>query len=91
MVSAVRWVRSELPFTLVVAAFVSAVLYLAVAPEQWRRATLIMAVALLAAGAARLTMSDSRAGLLAVRNRWWDALCYLAFGGVILAVDIRLH
>ena len=30
-------------------------------------------------------------GLLAVRSRWVDAICYLVFGGLILAVDIRLH
>jgi anti-sigma-K factor RskA len=88
---AARWVRSELPFLLVVAAVVAAALFLAVEPGHWRRATLVMAIALLGGGAERLALPDSRAGLLAVRNRWLDAFCYLAIGGVILAVDIRLH
>ena len=91
MVRAARWVRSELPFLLVIAAFVGAVLFLLISPGHWRRATLIMAFALLAAGAARLALPDGRAGSLAVRNRWLDAFCYFAIGGVILAVDIRLH
>jgi hypothetical protein len=88
---AARWVRSELPFLLVIAAVLGAVVFLLISPGHWRRATLIMAIALLIAGIARLMLRDARAGSLAIRNRWWDALCYLAIGGVILAVDIRLH
>jgi hypothetical protein len=88
---AARWVRSEWPFLLVVAAVAGAVVFLLVSPGHWRRATLIMAVAMLAAGVGRLALPDERAGSLAIRNRWWDALCYLAIGGVILVVDIRLH
>jgi hypothetical protein len=84
-------VRSELPFLLVIAAVVGAVLFLVISPGHWRRATLIIAVALLAAGIGRLVLPDVRVGSLAIRNRWWDAVCYLAIGGVILAVDIRLH
>jgi Protein of unknown function (DUF3017) len=88
---AARWVRSELPFLLVLAAVAGAILFLLISPGHWRRATLIIAVALLAAGIARLVLPDARAGSLAIRNRWWDAACYLVIGGVILAVDIRLH
>jgi hypothetical protein len=84
-------VRSELPFLLVIAAVLGAVLFLLISPGHWRRATLVIAVALLAAGLGRLVLPDARAGSLAIRNRWWDAACYLAIGGVILAVDIRLH
>jgi Protein of unknown function (DUF3017) len=29
--------------------------------------------------------------LLAVRGRWWDAICYAALGVAILIVDIRLQ
>jgi hypothetical protein len=88
---AARWVRSELPFLLVIAAIVGAVMFLLISPGHWRRATLIIAIALLSAGFARVVLPDARVGSLAIRNRWWDALCYLAIGGVILAVDIRLH
>lgn len=90
MAGAARW-RSELPFLLVIAAILAAVLFLAVAPGHWRRAVFIMAAAPIAAGVARLALPDSRVGSLAIRSRWWDAFCYLAIGGVILAVDIRLH
>jgi hypothetical protein len=34
---------------------------------------------------------EARVGLLAVRSRWVDVVVYLALGGVILGLDIRLH
>jgi hypothetical protein len=33
----------------------------------------------------------TRVGLLAVRSRWFDTATYLVLGGLILAVDLRLH
>ena len=46
---------------------------------------------MLVAGVLRLVLPTAHAGLLAVRGRWFDIVCYLAMGGVILGVDIRLH
>ena len=86
-----RWLRDELPYLLVLAALVVAVLYLLVRPGQWRPATTIMGFALLGAGLLRLTLPTVLAGSLVVRRRWWDVVCYLAMGGVILALDIRLR
>jgi hypothetical protein len=48
-------------------------------------------VAVLLAGLLRAALPTSRIGLLAVRSRWADSVSYLVLGGVILAVDIRLH
>jgi len=39
----------------------------------------------------RLVLPARRAGLLAVRGRWWDVFCYLALGALILIVDIRMR
>jgi hypothetical protein len=86
-----QWVRTESAFVLVVAAVAAAAIYLWIAPGHWRRATLAMAAALMLAGMLRLTLPPRHVGMLAVRRRWIDVACYLAMGGVILAVDLRLH
>jgi hypothetical protein len=39
----------------------------------------------------RLVLPPQRAGLLAIRGRYWDALYYGGLGVVILVVDIRLR
>ncbi|MBN9618443.1 MAG: DUF3017 domain-containing protein, partial [Actinobacteria bacterium] len=39
----------------------------------------------------RAGLPTTRVGMLAVRSRPLDALAYLVLGGLILAVDIRLH
>jgi hypothetical protein len=86
-----RWVVSELPFVLVIGLFVAAALYLSMFSGHWRRATLAMGADLLLAGLLRLTLPARRVGMLGVRSRWFDVVCYLVLGGVILGVDIRLH
>lgn len=88
---AFRWLRTEAPFVLVVVLMLGAAGYLYIHPRHWRLGAGLMAVALLAGGLLRLVLPAPRVGLLAVRGRWRDALCYLALGGVILAVTIRLQ
>ena len=48
-------------------------------------------MAVLVAGVLRAVVPVSRIGLLAVRSRWFDTAAYLVLGGLILAVDLRLH
>jgi hypothetical protein len=86
-----RWLRAELAFVLVVAAVVAAAGYLVLFPGHWRRGTGVISLALLAAGVLRFVLPPPHVGMLAVRGRWRDTLCYLGIGGVILAVAIRLH
>jgi hypothetical protein len=38
-----------------------------------------------------LVLPEARAGMLAVRGRWWDALCYVVLGALILVADLRLR
>jgi hypothetical protein len=45
----------------------------------------------LLAGVLRTAVPTAYVGLLAVRARWVDAVLYFALGGLILALDIRLH
>jgi hypothetical protein len=83
--------RAQAPFVTVLAIALLSFLYLLVQPAHWRRGTSILAIAMLLAGAFRLILSRPRAGLLAVRTRWFDAACYILVGVLILITDIRLH
>jgi hypothetical protein len=86
-----RRVRAEAPFLAVLLVMVIGLGSLAIAPGHWRRGSGVLALALLLAGVLRLALSPARAGLLTVRARWLDALCYLGLGVAILVVDIRLR
>ena len=86
-----RWIREQRAFLVVVAGVVAGFVYLLFQPDHWRRGTGVIGVALLAAAMLRLFLRGYGVGLLAVRARWVDTLLYLALGGGILALDIRLH
>lgn len=85
------WIREQLVFLIVLAGLAASFMYLLVEPGHWVRGTAAMATVVLAAGLARLALPMTSVGFLAVRNRWLDVFCYLLFGGLILAVDIRLR
>ncbi|MGI8679859.1 MAG: DUF3017 domain-containing protein [Jatrophihabitans sp.] len=85
------WVREQAAFLIVLAGLAASFLYLVAEPGHWVRGTAAMSVVVLAGGLARLALPTSAVGFLAVRSRWADALCYLIFGGLILAADIRLR
>jgi DUF3017 family protein len=88
---AARWLREQVLFLLVLAVFAGGFGYLIYGHGHWVRSTFVMGCAMVLAGGLRAAVPASRVGLLAVRARWIDALVYLALGGVVLAVDIRLH
>jgi hypothetical protein len=88
---ALRWITEQFAFLVVVAVLAAAFGYLIVEPGRWGRTSGVVAVAVLLAAVLRAVLPVSRVGLLAVRSRWFDAACYLALGGVILAIDLRLH
>ena len=86
-----RRARAQAPFVAVLAVLAAGVAYLTIAPGHWVRGTAVLAVALLLGGVLRLVLPEARVGMLRVRGRWWDSLCYLALGLVILAADLRLR
>jgi sugar phosphate permease len=86
-----RWLRDELPFVLVIGALLAATAYLYLFHGHWRRGTAAMGAALLLAAVLRIVLPAPRVGMLNVRGRWLDTVCYFALGVVILGVDIRLH
>jgi hypothetical protein len=86
-----RRIVAQLPFLAIVAVVVGVVVFLSFEPGHWRRACAVIAAAMLGGALLRLVLPPHRAGLLAIRGRYWDALYYALLGGVILAVDIRLR
>jgi hypothetical protein len=86
-----RRIVAQLPFLSIVAVVLGVVLYLSIEPGHWRRGCAVIAAAMLGGAVLRLVLPAPKAGLLAVRGRYWDTLCYAVLGGVILAVDIRLR
>jgi DUF3017 family protein len=85
------WVREQLAFLVVLVVLLGAFGYLLIAPGRWGRATGGVAAALLLAGLLRLVLPAGRVGLLVVRGRFFDAVCYLGLGALLLVVEIRLH
>ena len=86
-----RWVATQLAFVVVLVVLAAAFGYLLVEPHRTARVVGLFAVALLLAGLLRAVLPTSRAGLLAVRGRPVDVAIYLVLGGVLLALDLRLH
>jgi hypothetical protein len=86
-----RWTAAQFAFLLVLAVLLCAFAYLLVDAGRWGRSCGLVAVAVLLAGLLRAVVPTAHVGLLAVRARWIDVLLYLALGGLILALDIRLH
>lgn len=58
--------------------------------EHWREGGVLLGVALLVAAALRVALTPEQAGLLTVRSRFVDVLCYLGLGAamVLLAATI---
>jgi len=59
-------------------------------PEHWLRGVLFMAGALILAGAFRLALPARQAGILAVRGRMADVLCYLGVGAALWVVGLLI-
>jgi hypothetical protein len=86
-----HWIVEQLAFLAVLITLGAAFGYLLIEPGRWGRGSGVVSVAVLLAGVLRAVLPPSRVGLLAVRSRWLDVASYLLLGGLILAVDIRLH
>ncbi|MDP9094491.1 MAG: DUF3017 domain-containing protein [Actinomycetota bacterium] len=86
-----RRIKAQAPFLAVVAVVAAMFVYLTIDPGHWVRGTAGIAIAMLLAAVLRLVLPGARAGMLAVRGRWWDALCYVLLGALILFADLRLR
>lgn len=86
-----RWVREQVAFLAVLITLAAALLYLLVEPGRWGRTSGGIAVALFLAGVIRAASPSRLVGMLAIRSRVIDSITYLVLGGLILAIDVRLH
>jgi uncharacterized membrane protein len=53
-------------------------------PSHWLRAVTIVAAAVVLAGVLRAVLPPARARLLCIRSRFFDVVCFLACGGLVL-------
>jgi hypothetical protein len=88
---ALRWITEQIAFLSVLLVLAAAFVYLLVEGGRWGSTAGIVAAGVLLAAVLRAVLPLGRVGMLAVRSRWFDAACYMALGGVILAIDLRLH
>ncbi|MGH3438702.1 MAG: DUF3017 domain-containing protein [Sciscionella sp.] len=87
-----KWLRpavlSQVPFALVLA--VAAVGIVLIIEYHWRRGSTLIGLALLLAAALRMLLSDQRAGLIAIRSKGVDVLCYGGFAVLMIAVSLTI-
>ena len=63
---------------------------LAFATFHWRRGVEVIGLAAVLGGVLRASVTERQAGLLAVRHRGFDVLCYLVLGVAIVVVGLLL-
>jgi Protein of unknown function (DUF3017) len=84
--------RSRIPSALP-AALVAAVALVGMAlvlTQHWRRGAVLLGAALLVAAVLRMLIPLDRVGLLAIRSRAVDVLCYSGFGVVMVVLAVTI-
>jgi len=80
----------NLPAVAVLCCAAGGLAYAVVIQEHWLRGVLFMAGALILAALLRLALPARQAGLLAVRGRMADVLCYAGTGAALWVVGLLL-
>jgi Protein of unknown function (DUF3017) len=80
----------NLPLVLVLAIAATGIGYAAAVPPHWLRGVVVLAGAMFIAGLLRLLLPARQAGLLAVRSRAFDVLCYCGVAVAIVALGAAL-
>ncbi|HEY6747704.1 MAG TPA: DUF3017 domain-containing protein [Mycobacteriales bacterium] len=80
----------NLPILLVLALGTTGIGYAAAVPRHWLRGVLLLAVACGIAGVLRLLLPVRQAGLLAVRGRLTDVVCYAGLAVAITVLGLAL-
>lgn len=73
----VRGVRTEAAFGVVLVVVLAGIVGVVAFPRHWLRGVLIVAAGFGLAALLRLMLGERQAGLLAVRGRAFDVLCYV--------------
>jgi Protein of unknown function (DUF3017) len=58
--------------------------------QHWRRGAVLLGAALLVAAVLRLALPAEQAGLLAIRSKAIDVLCYSGFGVTMVALAVTI-
>lgn len=61
-----------------------------VSTANWREGAVLLGGALLVAGVLRVVLPAEQLGVLAIRSRVIDALCYTSFGLVTVALAVTI-
>jgi Protein of unknown function (DUF3017) len=80
----------NLPMVLVLALGGTGIAYSAAVPRHWLRGVLLLAAACGIAGLFRLLLPARQAGLLVVRGRVVDVLCYAGLAAAIIGFGLAL-
>lgn len=80
----------NLPMVLVLVLGATGIAYSAAVPRHWLRGVLLLAAACALAGLCRLLLPVRQAGLLAVRSRPADVLCYVGLAVAISVLGLAL-
>jgi hypothetical protein len=83
-----RNVRDEAPFVSVVLIVAFGFVYVLVASGHWLRGVTVIAFGMVVASALRAVLPVSKAGLLVVRGRVFDVLCYLSLGVLVFGFSV---
>ena len=57
---------------------------------HWRKGVEVIAAAVVLGAVLRAVLTERQAGLLAIRHRGFDVMCYLVLGGGVAAVGLLL-
>jgi hypothetical protein len=79
-----------LPFALVFLVAASGVGFAVVRSDHWLRGVGVVGVAMLIAALLRVVLTDRQAGMLAIRRRPFDVLCYLVVAVAIIGTGLVL-
>jgi hypothetical protein len=83
-----RAVGDDVPFVSVVLVTASGFCYSVAAPGHWLRGVALIAAGLITASVLRALLPNGKAGLLVVRGRLFDTLCYLGLGLAVLGFGV---
>jgi len=81
----------ELPAIVVLVIAAAGLGYVLVIPQHWLRGVLLFAGAMGLGGALRLLLPSRYAGLLSIRNRWFDSFCFIALAAAMAALGLWLR
>jgi hypothetical protein len=83
-----RALRADAAYLLVLLVMAGGFAYLSLRPTHWLRGVVVLGCAAAGAGIVRLVLPERHAGLLAVRGRLFDAICYLGLGVLVVTFAI---